>query len=254
MRFCPIPSFPPRAVGFPPPGEGLLLWSNEAADWRLGVASRAPCGLILARIVYLESSICSPPLPTPLFFHLEESPSRGEAEQGRAPADAELVSAAGQGVDLALVQVMGCGGTQSHWQQFEGQRVLSSPLGFFRGPPPLPHSCSSSVGGPRKRTAGTCALVMLLGEGRAGTGCSPTAWRWGPREGCRIGPFRYQRPLGQPTVPAPLQALPHCWKRRLPALGASFQAADGDFPPGWDFPVSFLPRPGLGLVLIAPEH
>lgn len=133
--------------------------------------------------------------------------------------------------------------------------MLSSPLSLFRGPPPLHHSCGS-VGGPRTRTAGTCALVMLLRQGRAGTGCSPAGWRWGrgmalrTREGCRIGPSCYQRPLGQPAVPALLQALPHCWKRRLPALGASFQAADGDSPPGWDFPVSFLPRPGLGLVLI----
>lgn len=47
-------------------------------DRQLGVASRDLSGLILARIVYLESSICS---PHPLFFHLEESPGRGEAEQ-----------------------------------------------------------------------------------------------------------------------------------------------------------------------------
>lgn len=83
IRFCLIPAFPAEeavsshTAGLPLPGEGLLFWSNEATDRQLGVASRDLCGLILARIVYLESSICS---PYPLFFHLEESPSRGEAE------------------------------------------------------------------------------------------------------------------------------------------------------------------------------
>lgn len=83
IRFCLIPAFPAEAVssrtaGLPLPGKGLLLWSNEAMDRQLGFISRDLCGLILARIVYLESSICS---PHPLFFHLEESPSRGEAER-----------------------------------------------------------------------------------------------------------------------------------------------------------------------------
>lgn len=225
MRFCPIPSFPPRAAGFPPSGEGLLLWSNEATDWRLGVASRAPCGLILARIVYLESSICSPPLPTPLFFHLEESPSRGEAEQGRAPADAGICG--GAGGRLGPRSGDGFGGTQSHWQQFEGQRVLSSPLGFFRGPPLLPHSCGSSVGGPHKRTAGTCALVMLLGQGRAGTGCSPTAWRWGPRGGSAAAGGLQDWPF--PLPKAARSARGHCPAPGVAALLEEETSSVGSF-------------------------
>lgn len=84
IRFCLIPAFPAEeavsshAAGLPLPGEGFLLWSNEAMERQLGVASRDLCGLILARIVYVESSICS---PHPLFLHLEESPSRGETER-----------------------------------------------------------------------------------------------------------------------------------------------------------------------------
>lgn len=85
----PFPSENPGSscsAGQPLPGEGFSCGHRQAA-W----------GLVLAGVVCSESSICS---PHPLFFHLDESPGRGEAKGGvavRVPRDAELLGTASPG-------------------------------------------------------------------------------------------------------------------------------------------------------------
>lgn len=218
IRFCLIPAFPAaeavssRPAGLPLLGEGLLFWSNEVMDRQLGVASGDLCGLILARIVYLESSICS---PIPLFFHLEESSSRGEAERGEHR----------QSWDLQW------GGLGSHSGDvfFVGPRVPASgfraSVRFHLHQDHAGDCVCGHVGGSGTRTDGTCALVMLqqqgLGgrrgslswrqqDGSAAQGTCPSSPADCPRPAPLMSPPYHQRLLRQ--VPAPLKALPRCWK------------------------------------------
>lgn len=68
------PSHPPWRRLRPLPGEGLFFWTGSLGGLQ---------GLVLARIVCLESSGCS---PHPRAFLLEDGPhSRGAAWRGRAP-------------------------------------------------------------------------------------------------------------------------------------------------------------------------